>query len=99
MKKYQINILGRNCTIATDKDELSMRRIEKEINEQLALLKTSMPHADNLDLCIVCLFLLTERIDVLQKSIEKMKESSLKAKVILASLRKEVEREIKGLNV
>ncbi|HON05169.1 MAG TPA: cell division protein ZapA [Candidatus Ratteibacteria bacterium] len=99
MKKYQINILGRNCTIATDKDELSMRRIEKEINEQLALLKTSMPHADNLDLCIVCLFLLSERIDVLQKSIEKMKESSLKAKVILASLRKEVEREIKGLNV
>ncbi|HOC03644.1 MAG TPA: hypothetical protein PKK91_09215, partial [bacterium] len=88
-----------NCTIATDKDELSMRRIEKEINEQLALLKTSMPHADNLDLCIVCLFLLSERIDVLQKSIEKMKESSLKAKVILASLRKEVEREIKGLNV
>ena len=99
MKKYQINILGRNCTIATDKDELSMRRIEKEINEQLALLKTSMLHADNLDLCIVCLFLLSERIDVLQKSIEKMKESSLKAKVILASLRKEVEREIKGLNV
>ncbi len=99
MKKYRINILGRNCTIATDKDESFMLRIEKEINEQLNLLKTSMPHADNLDLCIVCLFLLSEKIDTLQKSVKKMTESSLEAKRILGLLRKEITREIKERKV
>lgn len=99
MKKYRINILGRNCTIATDKDEPFMRKIEKEINQHLGSLKASMPHADNLDLCIVCLFFLSEKIDTLEKSIEKTTRLSSDAKKILNLLRKDIIEEIKQQKV
>jgi len=94
MKKYRINILGRNCTIATDRDEVFMRKIESEINEKLQLLRSSMPHADYLDLCIVYLFLLSEKIDILQNTIEKMKKSSEQAKKILSSVQQEIIKQL-----
>ncbi len=94
MKRYKINILGRTCVIATDKEEAFMRKIENEINEKLQHLRLSMPHADYLDICIVCLFLLSEQIDGLQKQVEKVKASSLHAKKILHSIREEILREL-----
>ncbi|HOK79978.1 MAG TPA: cell division protein ZapA [bacterium] len=94
MKKYKINILGRTCVIATDKDESFMRKIEHEINDKLQNLRLSMPHADYLDICIIYLFLLSEQIDGLQKRVEKMKASSLQAKKILHSIREEILREL-----
>ena len=93
-KRYQINILGRHYTMVTDKDEMFVRSIEAEINKQLNLLKVSMPHADNLDLSILYLFLLSEKIDILQDSVEQIRELSQQAKHKLALLRKEIEQHL-----
>lgn len=97
MKRYRITILGRSCNIATQKDEAFMQKIEARINEDLRNLRASMPHADMLDLFIIYLFLLYERIDNLESRIEKMKDSSIEIKRIINSLRSEIAKELTNL--
>ncbi|MCX7705834.1 MAG: cell division protein ZapA [bacterium] len=97
MKRYRITVLGRNCTIATDKDEVFMKKIENKINEELQNLRLSMPHADVLDLVIIYLFLLYEKIDSLEKKVMKMEGASSEAKRIIRSLQMEINKELTNL--
>lgn len=99
MKKYKITILGRTCFIATEKDEFFMRRVETTINEEMKALQTSMPQADYLDLCIVYLFLLYEKIETMHGSIKKMEKSSLEAKRLIQNLQREIIKELTNLSV
>ncbi len=98
MKRYRLTILGRPLVVRTDKDEAYMRKIESKINKDLQDLRTKMPHADNLDLGIFYLFLLFEKIEQLQISIERMKKSSDQARQIIQNLEKEILRELTNLS-
>ncbi|MCM8758494.1 MAG: cell division protein ZapA [Candidatus Omnitrophica bacterium] len=98
MKRHVITVLGRSCTIVTEKDEAFMRRIEEKINKELKSLRVSMPHADLIDLSIVYLFLLYERIDNLENMVRKMKSASEQAKRIIHILKTEIGKELTNLN-
>ncbi len=75
-----------------------MQRVEAKINEDLKGLRLSMPHADFLDLCVVYLFLLYERIDYLETAVAKMKNSSVEAKKIIHSIKLQISKELTNLS-
>ncbi|MCM8764269.1 MAG: hypothetical protein NC830_02740 [Candidatus Omnitrophica bacterium] len=97
MKRYRITVLGRTCNIATEKDDSFMKKVESRINSDLKNLQMSMPHADMLDLCVVYLLLLYERIDTLEAGQEKIRRSCIEARKIISTLEWEIARELTSL--
>ncbi|MCM8822797.1 MAG: cell division protein ZapA [Candidatus Omnitrophica bacterium] len=97
MKRYTITVLGRKCNIATEKDDSFMKKVESKINSDLKNLQMSMPHADMIDLFVVYLLLLYEKIDVLETRQEKIKKSGNDARKIIANLEAEIARELTNL--
>ncbi|GEM_PF-950157 len=97
MKRYSITILGRKYSISAEKDEIFMRRVESLINKELGALRLSMSHADYLDIYVVYLFQLYEKMDMLESRLLKMEKSFSEAKKIVRLLQEEITRELTNL--
>ncbi|MCM8769274.1 MAG: cell division protein ZapA [Candidatus Omnitrophica bacterium] len=97
MKTVSLHLAGRKYTMQTSLSPESVSRMEKNINENLALLQMKHPSSDLIDILVFSLIEKWEQLVTLEKELEEQRLNKEKIRLKLRKLSSQIEEKLKEL--
>lgn len=97
MKGYKTKILGKTYSLQSDFDEKEFRKIKKEVEDKIKHYENQYPTADKLDLLVIFVFELFEKIHTTEKKLQEEKKKCEKAKKRIEQIEKRLKEKVVNL--
>lgn len=99
MKIQSIDILGKKYRIQSDFKNEEIDGIRRDINSRLKMLIMEYPNLDRIDILILYIIELQEKINLMEKKRNKENEKLAKISQKLYSIEKKIKNEIEKIDI
>jgi len=97
VKKNRIKILGREYLLQSDINEEQLEKTKKEIEEKIHYFEKQYPTVDKIDLLVLFIFDLLERIYIKDRQLHEMQEKLENVKIKVERIENKIKEKINNL--